>query len=60
MYFPFFILRHGAKGPPVQPQTIYSEVPKRLTRMAGGLSAFCFFEAGAPPPMKDTASVSQH
>ena len=50
MYFPFFILRHGGKRPTVQPQPIDSEVPKSLTRMAGGLSAFCFFEAGAPPP----------
>ena len=28
MYFPFFILRHGSKRPAVQPQAIYSEVPK--------------------------------
>ena len=29
MYFPFFILRHGGKRPAAQPQTIYSEIPKK-------------------------------
>ena len=29
VHFPFFILRHGSKRPAVQPQTIYSEIPKK-------------------------------